>query len=76
MYPPPINHRSIEYQNTKQVSHIAECTYTKAPFLQLTIDLWNTTTPKEFNIQQNVHIPLAHVPPPINHRSIEYHYMK
>ena len=47
--PPPIDHRSIEYHYTTQVSHIAGCTYTKAPLLQLTIDLWNTTTPNMFN---------------------------
>ena len=40
------------------------------PLLQLTIDLWNPTTLNKFNIQQNAHIPRAHVPPPINHRSI------
>ena len=50
MYPSPINLRSIEYHYTKCISHIAECTYTKAPLLQLTIHLWNTTTPNKFNI--------------------------
>ena len=50
MYPPPINHRSIEYHYTKAVAHKAECTYTKAPLLQLTIHLWNTTTPHQFHI--------------------------
>ena len=27
--PPPIDHRSMEYHYTKEVSHIAECTYTQ-----------------------------------------------
>ena len=76
--PPPINHRSMEYHYTKQVSHIAECTYTQGRCtpLQLTIDLWNTTTPNKFHILQNAHIPMADVPPPINHRSLEHHYTK
>ena len=43
--------------------------------LQLTIDLWNTTTPNKFKILQNAHIARAGVPPPINNRSIEYHYI-
>ena len=42
MYPPPINHRCMEYCYMKEVSHIAECTYTKASLPQLTTDLWNT----------------------------------
>ena len=50
MYPPPVDHRSMEYHYTKEVSHIAECTYTKGPLLQLTIDVWNTTTQNKFNI--------------------------
>ena len=66
----------MEYHYTKEVSHIAEWTYTKVPLLQLTIDLWNITTPNQFNIQQNAHIPRANVPPPINHKSIAYHYTK
>ena len=43
MYP-PTDQICMEYCYTKEVSHIAECTYTKAPLLQLTIDqdLWNT----------------------------------
>ena len=44
MDPPPTDHRCMEYHYTKKVSQIAECTYTKAPLLQLTIDVWNTTT--------------------------------
>ena len=47
------------------------------PLLQLTIDLWNTTTPNKFYILENAHIPRADVPPPpINHRSLEHHYTK
>ena len=49
MYPPPIDHRFMEYHYTKEVSHIAEWTYTKAP-LQLTIDVWNTATQNKFHI--------------------------
>ena len=36
------------------------------PLLQSTIDLWNTTTPHKF----------WPPPPPIDHRSMEYHYTK
>ena len=36
------------------------------PLLQLTIDLWNTTTPNQFHILQNAHILKADVPPPSN----------
>ena len=52
MYPhsPPIDYRCMEYCNTKEVSHTAECTYTKAPSSQMTIDVWNTTTLNKFNI--------------------------
>ena len=39
IYPPPIDHRCMEYCYTKEGVHIAECTYTKAPLLLLTIDL-------------------------------------
>ena len=42
------------------------------PLLQLTIDVWNTATPKKFHIQQKSHIPRS--PPPIDHRCMEYHY--
>ena len=49
MYPPPIDHRYMVYCYTKQVSHRAECTYTKAPLLQLTLDVWSTTTTNKFN---------------------------
>ena len=44
MYPPPIDHRCMEYCYIKEVSHIAECTYTEALLLKLTIDLWNTNS--------------------------------
>ena len=50
MYPPPIDHRCMEYCYTKKVSQIAEYTCTKAPLLQLTIDLCNTITPNKFHI--------------------------
>ena len=50
MNPHPIGHRCMEYWYTKEVWHIAKCTYTKAPLLQLTIDVWNTTTPNKCNI--------------------------
>ena len=46
----------------------------QAPLLQLTIDLWNTTTTNMFNIYQNAHILRADGPPPIDHRCMEYHY--
>ena len=70
----PTDHRSMVYHYTKYVSHIAECTYTRehAPPLQLTIDVWNTATPKKFHIFQNSHIPRP--PPAIDHRSMVYHY--
>ena len=45
------------------------------PLLQLTIDVCNTTTPKQFYVWWNAHIPLADVPPPpIDHISIEGYY--
>ena len=46
--------------------------------LQLTIDLWNTTTPHRFHILENTHRLRTDVPPPppISHRSMEYHYTK
>ena len=44
----------------------------QVPLLQLTIDLWNTTTPNKFHIGQNAHIPSP--PSPIDHRPMEYHY--
>ena len=46
--PPPIDYRPMEHQYTEYVSHIAECTYTKAPLL--TINVWNTTTLNKINI--------------------------
>ena len=48
----------------------------QAPLLQLTIDLWNTTTLNTFNIKQNAHPLRADGPPPIGHRCMEYHYTK
>ena len=74
--PPLIDHRSMEYHYTKEVSHIAKCTYTQGTCtpLQLTIDLWNATTPNRFNIYQ-MYI-YQGPPPPIDHRCMEYHYTK
>ena len=46
----PIDHRCMEYHYTKEISNIAEYTYTKVALLQFTIDLWNTTTLKKFLI--------------------------
>ena len=40
--------------------------------LQLTIDVWNTATPKSFT-DSRMHI-YQGCPPPIDHRSMEYHY--
>ena len=37
-YPPPIEHRSMEYHYTKEVSHIPECTYTLARCTPTPID--------------------------------------
>ena len=50
--PPLIDHISMQHHYTKSVSHIAECTYTYGRHtpLQLTIDLWNTTTLNQFQI--------------------------
>ena len=53
MYPPPIDHRCMEYCYTTKVSHKAECSYTSCrctPLHKMTIELWNTTTPNMFNI--------------------------
>ena len=49
--PPPIDHRCMEYCYTKEVSHIAECTYTDGRWtlLQLTINVWATAVPQKFN---------------------------
>ena len=44
--------------------------------LQLTIDLWNTTTLNMFNIQHNAHILRADVPTPVDHRCMQYCYTK
>ena len=75
--PSPINHRSVEDQYTDYVSHIEECTDTSAdrphPLLQLTIDVWKTTTPTKFHISKNAQIPVADLPP-FEHRSLEHHY--
>ena len=46
---PPVDHRCMKYCYTKEFLQIPECIYTKGP-LQLTIDLWNTTTLNMFNI--------------------------
>ena len=52
--PPPIDHRSMEDHYTDNISHIEECTDTSAdrphPVVQLTIDLWKTTTLTNFHI--------------------------
>ena len=77
--PPLINNRPLEYMRfyyTKYVLHTEESTYTKASLLQLTIDLCNTTTPHMVNIYQNTHILREDVPPPIDHKCMEYHYTK
>ena len=56
MYPPAIDHKCMVYCYTTEVAHVPQCTYTKA-LLQLTIDVWNTTTLNKFHRQQNAHIP-------------------
>ena len=53
--PPPIEHRSLRNYYIEQVSHIEECTYingrlTPPSLLQLSIDLWKTTTLNKFYI--------------------------
>ena len=52
--PPPINHRSMVNHYTDYISHIDVCTDTSVdrphPLLQLTIDLWKTTTLTVFHI--------------------------
>ena len=63
MTPPPIDHTSIEYHYTTLVSHIAECTYTNALLLQLTIDVWNTTTPHKCFTHSRMHIYPGKIPP-------------
>ena len=59
----------MEDHYTDYVSHIEECTDTSAdrPYslLQLTRDLWKTTTPVQTD---------PPTPPPIDHRSMEDHY--
>ena len=86
----PIDHGCMEYCNTIEVSCIAECTYSKAPFLQLKIDLWNTMTPNKFHIQQEFTYmqgrctPFQHIGEcthiqerytlPIDHSCMEHHY--
>ena len=51
MCPPPIDHRCMQYHYTEYIKHIEECTYTEGRWtpLQLTIDVWNTATPKKFH---------------------------
>ena len=41
---------------------------------ELTRDLWNTTTPNQFHILENAHIPRADVASPINNRCLEHPY--
>ena len=52
--PPPIQHRSLADHYTDYVANIVECTDTSVdrppPLLQLTIDLWRTTTLTMFHI--------------------------
>ena len=50
MDPPPIDQKCMEYHYTTKVSQIAQFTCSKAPLLQLTINLWNTITPNMFHI--------------------------
>ena len=45
--------------------HRYQCRQTPHPLLQLTIDLWKTTTPVQTD---------PNPPPQINHRSMEDHY--
>ena len=42
--------------------------------LQLTIDVWNATTPKKSQIPECTYTKAS--PPLIDHRSMEYHYTK
>ena len=70
--PLPIEHRSLENQYTKEVSYIAQCTYTHGrltPTPQLGTDALNTTTPNWADL-------LTDLPQSIKHRCLEYHYTK
>ena len=77
--PPPIDHRSMQDHCTDYVSQRDICTDTSAdrphPLLQLTIDLWKTTTLNMFHISKNAQISVQTdpTPPPIDHRSMEDH---
>ena len=55
--------------------HRYQCIQTP-PLLQLTIDLWKTTTLTEFHIWKTAQTPVQTdpTPPPIDHRSLEVHY--
>ena len=61
--PPPVDHRSMEDHYTS--------TDRPHPLLQLTIDLWKTTTLSHIEVCTDT-LPL----PPVNHRSMEDHYTK
>ena len=70
---PPIKHRSLENHYTAELSYIVQCTYSHGrltpPLLQLSINPSKTTTPNKF------HDILTPPPPPINHGSMEDHYI-
>ena len=56
--------KSTEPYYTKPVEPMQKYTYTHGrltpnSLLQLTIDLWKTTTPNQFHISKNAHIPMA-----------------
>ena len=53
--PPPIDHRSMENHYSWGSVFPVHRPY---PLLQLTIDLWKTTTPTMFHIQKNAQIPV------------------
>ena len=91
-YPPPTKHRSMDHHYTDNISHIEESTPNLwvhifrwsgqlkfTPLLQLTIDLWNTTTPISFTYSRMQTESLGHgdikfYPPPTKHRSMDHHY--
>ena len=72
--PLPIEHGSMAYHYTEEVSHIAECMYTLGSCTPLNIDVLHTITPSKFHISKHAHIPMADGPPAINHTSMLHHY--
>ena len=77
MYGIPLHQICFNITVYTYIDYRSECTYTytygRWTPPQLTIDIWNTATPKSFT-NSTMHMYLGQMYPTIDHRCMEYHF--